>query len=163
MKRHRTTKILGEDIDRWGKRFARVYELQGPASFEKYQYSIANIIKLRANHISGNQMLKYVRDIAKPNDILFEALISIMFNDFVNTNSRVLAVKALEVLTPKRSTNSRYTRESVIAAMKDVLNSPQISTLHNAVKKAMKTIDREMQQNYLKHVSTSTVEREIGN
>ncbi len=161
MTRRRITKIMGEDIDRWGKKFARVYELQGPASFEKYQYSIANIIRFRANQKSGEQLLKYVRDIARPKDVLFEALISIMFNDFVNTSSRILVVEALRVLTPKRPVDSRYTRESVIRAMEDVFNSPQISALHHAIKKAMKSINTEIQQNNLKQILSLTVEREL--
>jgi len=161
MKRYRSAEIPAENIDKWGKTFVRVYELQGPAAFEKYQYSIANMLCLRANQKLGEKLLEYVKDISEPKDVLLDVLTAIMLDDLMNINSRILAVAALRELVPKISPYARYTRESVVRAMKDSINSPQTPVLHEAVANALKSINREMQTNTLRLVLPSNVTKEI--
>ena len=85
----------------------------------------------------------------------------IMLNDSLNTNSRTLAVKALRVLVPKKALLSSYTVESVGRAMKDIINSPQLSAFHNTVKNALKSINKEIQNNKLRQVLSLNVTREL--
>ncbi len=150
-----------ETIDKWGAALIRIYELQGIADFEKYQYSITKILRLRANQKIGEKLLQYAKDISKPKGVLLDALTAIMLGNSINTGSRVLAVNALRVLVPKKSLYDGYTGEEVNRAMKDIINSPQLSVFHNAVKNALKSISKEMQNNKLQRVLFSNVTKEM--
>ncbi len=150
-----------ETIDKWGAALIRVYELQGPADFEKYQYGIARILHLRANRKSGEKLLQYAKDISRPKEVLLNALTKIMLSDSLSTNSRTLAVNALRVLVPKKALLNSNTVESVGRAMEDIINSPQLSAFHNTVKNALKSINKEVQNNKLRQVLSLNVTREL--
>ncbi len=150
-----------EDIEKWGRTFIRVYELQGPAAFGKYQYSIANVLSLKTNTELGEQLLKYIRHIPNPKDMLFEVLIDIMLNGYVNTNCRILALEALAELFPKRMPYSRYTQETIIQAMEDAVHSPQTLAFRNAVKDVLKSMNVEIQKGTPKHTFSQSVAGEV--
>lgn len=149
--------FLPDNIDKWGMALVGVYERCGPADFEKYQYSVAAMLRRKADKELGEKLLEYVKDISEPKDVLLEVLISIMFNDFMNNNSRIRAVDALRVLVPKRMPNSRYTGEFIVRAMKDVINSLGASGIRGTVNKAMKSIRMDIQQNSLKNVLKQSI------
>jgi len=150
-----------ETTDKWGAALIRVYELQGRADFEKYQYCISKIIRLRANQKLGKKLLECVKHISKPKRVLLDTLTAIMLDDLMNTNTRILAVDALRELVPKKALQASHAGESVVQAMKDLMNSPQLSAFHNTVKNALKSINRELHNNNLIHVLSSNVAREV--
>jgi len=147
MKRYRCGGIQNEDIEKWGKTFIRAYELQGIAAFAKYQYSIAtSILNQKISVDLREKLIQYIKDIPNPKDVLLEALIEIMFDDFYNVNTRILAVNALRALFPKRMPNSKYMQCAVTRVMEDIINSPQTPELHNTVEDALQSINIAVQK-----------------
>lgn len=145
MQRYRSARYPAKDINKWAKTIIRLYESQGPAVFEKYQYSIAEIIRGKVNRQLREKLLEYVRDIARPKDVLLDALIITVTNDSMNTYTRIRAVDALRALLPKRMPSSRHTERYVMTTMENVRQSPQITAFSRVLEKAMKSMETRLQ------------------
>ncbi|HOE17841.1 MAG TPA: hypothetical protein PLX02_10770 [Syntrophorhabdaceae bacterium] len=159
---------LSEAIDKWATAFIRIYERQGIADFEKYQYSIAKILRLGPNHEQEEKLLAYVKDITNPKDVLLEALAAIMLNNSINNNSRILAVNALRVLLPIIMPNTKHIRESIVRAMEGIINSPEKTVFYDTVKDTLKSINMAMQKDsqnraLLSNVTGSNFRNNAGN
>lgn len=139
-------RYLPDTIDKWGAMLSRVYELQGSLTFEKYQYSIASILRSRASWELTERMLEHVKDISSPKDVLIDEISAIMLDDNVNINTRIFAADALRVLLPKRISYATSSGAYVVRAMRDILNSPQTKVFHDAVSSVLESIDAKMRQ-----------------
>ncbi len=145
MQRYRSARYPAEEINKWAKTFTRFYETKGPVVFEKYQYSIAEILRRKVDRQLREKLLEYVRHIARPRDVLLDALMATVANDSMNTNTRIRAVDALRALLPRRMSNSRHTETYVMKTMKNVMQSPQIAAFSRVLEKSMKSMETRLQ------------------
>lgn len=145
MQRYHSARYPAKDINKWAKTIIGLYESQGPAVFEKYQYSIAEIIRGKVNRQLRETLLEYVRHISRPRDVLLDALMIIVINDSMNTNARIRAVDALRVLLPKRMTYSKHSEMYVMKTMENVMQSPQITAFSRVLEKALKSMESRLQ------------------
>ena len=146
MQRYRSARYPAKDINKWAKTFIRFYETGGPVVFEKYQYSIAEILHRKVDRQLREKLLEYARHISSPKDVLLDSLMSIVANDSMNTNTRIRAVDALRVLLPKRISYSRHTDMYVMKTMENIMQSPQIAAFSRILEKTLRSLGARPQE-----------------
>ena len=113
---------------------------------DRHQDGLTRILRYRNNWRLRETVLKHIVHIVEPMEELVQEVINITVDEDTYLDMRILAVDALSHLIPlcskRDDIKSRNIVETAVENMNMLLNLPQPPIVHEAVTKALKTINK---------------------
>lgn len=131
----------------WRIAIDKLLELKNAFILDDHQQYLCRILRQDGDWRLKERTLEFATEIRKPTNDLIEEICAVMTNRNTSINARILAADALRTLVPRniRQTMAypKFRGTSVIRIMKDTLKAPEVPALHEAVTRALRTIQEE--------------------
>ena len=128
----------------WGRVLSLVEDIKKSKTLDTYQQGLVRILRYRDNWRLREIVLEYIKDLNNPSDELMLELITIMMDENIYYDARILAADAISELIPKCKENQEQkvtiSRAIIIEKMKALLDSPQPPMFHEAINKTLEVI-----------------------
>jgi len=136
--------IFGNLLD-WGNVLQDLEELERSGKLNDHQEGLVRILRYRQNWQLREAALKAVRNLTSPSESIISEVLAILMDQNVYNEARILATDALCNLIcsrrKQRPGNSYSPAErSVIEKMTDILRSPEVPIIHEALGRSLASI-----------------------
>ena len=120
----------------WGSVIDLLEELSGSGQLAKCQSGLVRILRYKGNWRLREEVLKRAGDIASPSDELVGQVITILDDDNVYYDARILASDALrKLLKNQKSDLNRQFRDDVGSVVRKLTHTPQPPFFGEALRK----------------------------
>lgn len=131
----------------WRIAIDKLLELKNAFILDDHQQYLCRILRQDGDWRLKERTLEFATEIRKPTNDLIEEICAVMTNRNTSINARILAADALRTLVPRNIRQTmdypKFRGTSVIRIMKDTLKAPEVPALHEAVTRALRTIQEE--------------------
>jgi len=129
----------------WGGVLERIEALAAQHQLDGHQAGLVRILRYRDNWRLCESVLEYVKDLRQPTDQLLRGVLSIMMDESIYHDARILAAEALATLTAGAQArgDSGAAVDSKIALQKmgELLNTPAPPFFHRAIDGIRETLE----------------------
>ena len=135
-----------DNLTDWGRVIETLDQLKELKKLDRHQDGLTRILRYRNNWRLRETVLKNIVQLVEPMEELTQEVINIAMDEDTYLDMRILAVDALSHLIPLCSKQddikSLNIVETAVENMNKLLNLPQSPIFHEAVTKALKTINK---------------------
>jgi hypothetical protein len=133
------------NLTEWGHVLERIEELIRSGQIEEHQDALVMLLRYRDNWRVREAALESVRHLKQPTDTLVRQVCSIMTNEELYFQVRVLAAEALGSCLDRLATSSKpptdRLRQEVREQMHGLLDTHDVPVLHQAVRRILPKIE----------------------
>ena len=141
-----------DNLTDWGRVIETLDRLKELKQLDRHQDGLTRILRYRNNWRLRETVLKHIVHLSEPMEELVHEVINITVDEDTYLDMRILAVDALSHLIPlcskRDDIKSRNIVETAVENMNKLLSLPQSPIFHEAVTKALKTINKTQRSRF---------------
>ena len=135
------------NLQEWGDVLQSLKELERSRELDNHQEGLGRILRYRQNWRLREAVLKAVRKLTVPSESIVSEVVAILVDRNVYHDARILAADALVSIISRwrqRPGNGCSSVErSAIEKMTEILRSPEVPIVHEAVRRSLASIQQE--------------------
>ena len=133
------------NLREWGQIPEQIAELADTGKLDEHQAGLVRILRYRNNWRLREMALRSMRDLRAPSNELISEVLSIIADEGVYYEARILAAQALVDLLTGKGIECAEDRDAVLGRvverMRTVVDSPGPPVLHNVMRECLTTIE----------------------
>ena len=130
------------DLRDWGRVLGLIEGTRKDDRLDEHQEGLARILRYLDNWRLREAVLECFQNVRSPSPELVSAVLAILLDQNVYCDARVLSASALGCLADRTGGGAGLDRNEILEKLRDVLNTPQVPVLNNAVKQALARLSK---------------------